>query len=129
MDGTSPLHFSNAPVGNYYVAIRHRNHLGFRTNAAIALSGTTTSLNFTNNSVATYGTNALKEVSTGVYAMFSGDANRDGEVNAFDLNLFWKLQNSNLGYNAPDFNLDGEVNAFDLNFHWKLNNSRIQQLD
>jgi hypothetical protein len=129
MDGVSPLHFSNASSGNYYIAIRHRNHLGFRTNSAIALSGAPAVLDFTDNSIVTFGANALKQVTSGVYAMYAGDANLDGEVNAFDLNVFWKLQNSLLGYRKPDFNLDGEVNASDLNAHWKINNSRIQQLD
>jgi hypothetical protein len=129
VDGISPLSFKLANPDNYYVAIRHRNHLGFRTNVSIALSTTAASLNFTNNSVATFGTNALKQISTGVYGMYSGDANRDGEVNAFDLNAHWKVQNSQLGYLGADFNLDGEVNAFDLNAHWKVNNSIVQQLD
>lgn len=129
VDGISPLSFKLANPDNYYVAVRHRNHLGFRTNVSIALSTTAASLNFTNNSVATFGTNALKQISTGVYGMYSGDANRDGEVNAFDLNAHWKVQNSQLGYLGADFNLDGEVNAFDLNAHWKVNNSIVQQLD
>ncbi|MGB4959678.1 MAG: dockerin type I domain-containing protein, partial [Saprospiraceae bacterium] len=129
MDGVSPLHFSNAISGNYYIAIRHRNHLGFRTNSSIALSGFPAVLDFTDNSIVTFGTNALKQITPGVYAMYAGDANLDGEVNAFDLNALWKLQNSLLGYRKADFNLDGEVNAFDLNTLWKVNNSRIQQLD
>jgi photosystem II stability/assembly factor-like uncharacterized protein len=129
MDGVSALHFSNAPSGNYYVAIRHRNHLGFRTNASIALSGTATNLNFTNNTVPTFGTNALKEITSGVYGMYSGDANGDGEINAVDFNLNWKVQNAQLGYKKSDLNLDGEVNAVDLLNHWQINNSKIQQLD
>lgn len=129
MDGVSPLHFSNAPADNYYIAFRHRNHLGFRTNATISLSGTVTNLDFTTNAISTFGMEAIKQIHTGVYGMYSGDANRDGEVNAFDLNAHWKLQNSLYGYRGPDFNLDGEVNSFDLNSHWNVNNSRVQQLD
>ncbi len=132
MDGLSPLHFSNAPADNYYVAVRHRSHLGFRTLNSIALSTTPASLNFTNNSVPTFGTGALNLLAPGIYGMYSGDANRDGQVNAVDLNAYWQLQNGNPFFylsTAADFNLDGAINAVDLNAHWVLNNSFIQQLD
>jgi len=129
MDGVSPLHFSNAPSDDYYVSIRHRNHLGFRTKNTVTLSGTTTNLNFTDNSVMIFGTGALKLLTTGVYGMYAGDANGDGEINAVDNNLFWRVQNSQVGYKSADFNLDGEVNAVDRNNYWKVNNSKIQQLE
>ncbi|MGB4960982.1 MAG: dockerin type I repeat-containing protein, partial [Saprospiraceae bacterium] len=132
MDGVSLLHFSNAVSGNYYVAVRHRNHLGFRTLDAIALGASSTPLNFSTNSVPTYGTNALKSLGSGKYGMYAGDANGDGQVNAADLNDQWKGQNGN-AFNylttRADFNMDGVINASDLNDHWKPNNSRAQQLD
>ena len=129
MDGVSPLQFSNAPSDNYYVAIRHRNHLGFRTTNPISISGTAATLNFTDNSTPIYGVDPLKQLSMGVYGMYSGDANLDGEINAVDYNMHWRPNNSQIGYNAPDFNLDGEINAVDVNAHWRINNSRVQQLD
>lgn len=132
MDGDSPLHFSNAPSDNYYVAVRHRNHLGFRTNFTTALGSSSLNLNFTNGSIPIYGFNALKEVTAGVYAMYSGDANGDGQVNAVDLNAHWHGQNGNpFNYltTRADFNLDGAINSVDLNLYWHPNNSRIQQLD
>lgn len=45
-DGVSPLTLI-AASGNYYVAVRHRNHLGVMTATTRALSGTTTSVDFT----------------------------------------------------------------------------------
>ena len=83
-------------------------------------------------SVPTFGTGALNLLAPGIYGMYSGDANRDGQVNAVDLNAHWQLQNGNpFSYltTAADFNLDGAINAVDLNAHWQLNNSFIQQLD
>ncbi len=38
MDGVSAVCFPNIGVGNYYVAIRHRNHLSVMTNTAITLN-------------------------------------------------------------------------------------------
>lgn len=131
VDGVSALQFPQVPADNYYIAIRHRNHFGFRTAGTVALSAANTTLNFTNNSVALYGTNPLKNIG-GVYVMYSGDANRDGVVNAVDRNAFWRLQNGgafNYLTSSADFNLDGTVNAIDRNAHWRINNSLVQQLD
>lgn len=134
MDGVSYLNFSQVPPDNYYVAVRHRNHLGFRTGNAIALSSATTTLNFTNNTVTLYGSgigNPLKNIS-GVYVMYAGDANRDGVINAVDRNANWRPQNGgtyNYLTSTADFNLDGTVNAVDRNAYWRINNSVVQWLD
>lgn len=130
-DGVSPLYMTQVPPDQYYIALRHRNHFGFRTAGTYALSATPTVLNFTNNTVPLYGSNPLKNLS-GVYVMYSADANRDGVVNAVDRNAHWRLQNGGV-YNyltsTADFNLDGTVNAIDRNAHWRVNNSLVQQLD
>ncbi|HRH37693.1 MAG TPA: M36 family metallopeptidase, partial [Flavobacteriales bacterium] len=54
-DGTSPVSFL-AAAGNYYVAARHRNHLGAMTLGTVALSATSTAVDF--STMATYGTEA-----------------------------------------------------------------------
>lgn len=62
-DGTSALSFG-VGAANYYVVVRHRNHLGAMTASAIALSGTATTVNFKGTGLATYGTNAEKTIGT-----------------------------------------------------------------
>ena len=59
VDGTSPVSFAEQP-GNYFVAVRHRNHLGCITAQAITLNGTATTVDFTSLATATYGTDARK---------------------------------------------------------------------
>ncbi|MBD2705338.1 tandem-95 repeat protein [Spirosoma sp. BT702] len=54
VDGVSSLTFNQALTGNYYVAIRHRNHLGVMTQAALALSPTPVTIDFRNTSTPTY---------------------------------------------------------------------------
>ncbi len=61
-DGVSPLTFNNAP-GTYNVALRHRNHLGVMTGIATALGLSSTPLDLSLASTATYGTAARKSVS------------------------------------------------------------------
>ena len=61
MDGSSPLTF-NVPPGNYYVVLRHRNHLGVMTASPIALTATATTVDFRSASLSTYGTNARRTI-------------------------------------------------------------------
>lgn len=47
VDGSSPLFFTGIGEGNYYVAVRHRNHLGVMTQNAVALSLSGPNIDFT----------------------------------------------------------------------------------
>jgi hypothetical protein len=137
IDGTSAVNFPTAPADNYYIALRHRNHLGFRPLNTVALATIPITLNFTNNSIPLYGVRpALKAVTlpttptaTTVYVMYAGDANHNGVINSVDKNSFWREQNGFINYLSADFNLSGSVNAVDKNGVWLSNNSVIQQLD
>ncbi|WP_435355912.1 hypothetical protein [Emticicia sp. SJ17W-69] len=71
-DGSTPLKFATAS-GNYYVAIRHRNHIGVMAQNPIALNTTAQTIDFTLPSTATYGTNGQKTVGS-VKAMWAGNA-------------------------------------------------------
>jgi uncharacterized repeat protein (TIGR01451 family) len=46
-DGVSPLTFAGVSAGNYYVVVKHRNHLGVMTANALSLSATLTAVDFT----------------------------------------------------------------------------------
>ncbi len=133
MDGVSPVSFPNGVSGLYYVAVRYRNHLGFRTANKISLSNTATNLNFTNNSVPLHGTSPLTSVwylSNNHYIMVPGDANFDGSIDSSDDGVF---QQSNGSFNnyvdlITDYNLDGSVDGADSAL-WELNNGKYQELD
>ena len=79
VDGVSPLTMLITP-GNYFVSVKHRNHLGIMSNSAIALSGTLTTVNFADGSVSTYGSNAQTALGMPVstIGMWAGDANGEG---------------------------------------------------
>jgi hypothetical protein len=62
-DGVSPLEFIALP-GDYYVAVRHRDHLGAMTAAPLALSATAAALDLTVGTTSTYGTGATKTIGT-----------------------------------------------------------------
>jgi hypothetical protein len=82
-DGTSPLQF-NVPADNYYISVKHRNHLGIMGASSIALSSTNTVVDFTDGSRSLYLaasnnnpsplTGATK-IMGGKYAMYAGNCN------------------------------------------------------
>ncbi|MFZ4545390.1 MAG: T9SS C-terminal target domain-containing protein [Saprospiraceae bacterium] len=124
-DGVSAVKFDAAPAGNYYIAVRHRNHLGFRTANQYALSGAVTTLDFSNNTIPLFGLTPLGLSNT----MIGGAANADGSIDALD-SLFWETQNGlfdDYTKNA-DYNIDGSVDALD-SILWETNNGKFQELD
>lgn len=128
-DGTTPIGFNNVSTGSYYITVRHRNHIGFRTQNPIILGSISPMLDFTNNSIPLYGTTPLLALSTSISAMNGGDANADGSIDAFDT-INWESQNGLFDdyHNHADYNLDGSVDAFD-SIIWELNNGKFQELD
>ncbi|WP_298893797.1 matrixin family metalloprotease [uncultured Psychroserpens sp.] len=127
LDGVSNLRFNIAP-DNYYVVIKHRNHLGIMTSNTIALSSTVTAIDFTDaNNPTTYGTNAQTTfgMPSGVVAMWAGDVNGDAIVQYSgtnpdvpdilssvlnDVGNFLNLPTYSIsGYLVDDVNMDGNI--------------------
>jgi hypothetical protein len=54
MDGTSPVYFANTTPDNYYLVVKHRNHLGVMSAGLFNLTLTTTSVDFTNISASLF---------------------------------------------------------------------------
>ncbi|WP_298515794.1 BspA family leucine-rich repeat surface protein [uncultured Kordia sp.] len=81
VDGISSVSIK-MPEGEYFIAIKHRNHLGIMTANAYFLSDVTTQLNFKNGDIITNGTNALTSFGTpsGNLAMWAGNANGDAII-------------------------------------------------
>ena len=116
-------------AGNYYIIVRHRNHLGVQSANAIALgsAANTTLYDFTTGQGQAYGVNPMKILVVGTYGLFTGDANTDLRVNASDLAL-WSASNGLLGLYGADFDLSSRVNATDVVSYWVQNNGLISQI-
>ncbi len=117
MDGSSPVTFARTG-DQYYLAVRHRNHLGAMTANAIALSNAPVLIDFTAPTTSTYGTNATKSVNA-VQVLWAGNTVRDGALkytgsgNDRDA-LLVKVggntpNNTSIGYAVTDVNMDGTV--------------------
>lgn len=114
--------------GNYYVVIKHRNHLGIMTANTVALSKTPAIVDFTiaNNQI-TFGSNAQTTfgMPSGIVAMWAGNANEDSVVQYSGTspdtpNILSLVLNDPgnflnfptfavMGYNTNDVNLDGII--------------------
>jgi hypothetical protein len=118
VDGLRDLEFNVATAGNYYIVIRHRNHLAVMSAAAVTLPNAS-AYDFTLGQGQAYdGTTPMKDL-TGAFGMWAGDANGDGIVKFSGPSndqsvLIGVLGTANLGmsksgYYGSDLNLDGQV--------------------
>ncbi|MEM6686447.1 MAG: BspA family leucine-rich repeat surface protein, partial [Bacteroidota bacterium] len=78
VDGSTAVEF-NVESRNYYVVIKHRNHLGIMSASSIALSATETIVDFRDGSTVTFGSNAQTSfgMPSGVVGMGAGNVNDD----------------------------------------------------
>jgi hypothetical protein len=72
--GSTTLHFPRITAGNYYVSVRHRNHLGIITASPISLDNTEKLVDFTLSTTAVQG-NQARYLSGTLALMWSGDIN------------------------------------------------------
>jgi hypothetical protein len=116
-DGVSPVLFT-APVNQYHVAVRHRNHLGAMTSQPVLLSREALPLDFSNSGLVTWGVEARKSIN-GTMVLWAGNSAVDGilkytgDGNDRDPVLVRiggsVPTNMAQGYEATDINLNGEV--------------------
>ncbi len=121
VDVSSPVSFDEASEGNYYVVVKHRNHLGCMTASPIALSSTTTTVDFMAASQIVYGGASRTELAIGKWGCYAADADGSGAVNASDRSMTWNDRNRS-GYLNTDCNLDGSTNATDRSSAWNNRN-------
>ncbi|WP_420572893.1 hypothetical protein [Kordia sp.] len=127
-DGISPVIFNRLPT-NYFIAVKHRSHLGIMTNTAINLmTDTPAIIDFTDASnQITFGTNAQTSfgMPAGKVGMWAGNVNGDTIIQYSgttpdtptilstvlnDAGNFLNLPTYTLsGYNSEDLSMDGII--------------------
>jgi hypothetical protein len=141
VDGASPV-VLNVPAGNdYYVAVKHRNHLGVMTGTAVtATAGATAVVDFTtmaNGAAAgagsagqSWGSLAQRDLTGGKFGMVSGNTDSDTRITPLDY-VTWTNQNGKrmvtVGYLTVlvDSDMDGRVTPLDYVI-WTKNNGKRQ---
>jgi hypothetical protein len=116
-NGTVELRFANAPNGNYYIAVKHRNSIETWSASAIALSQTTpVNYDLASTSSQAFGNNIIQVDASPVrFAIYSGDVNQDGTVDATDVSTIDNdASNFVSGYVVTDLTGDNFVDGTDF---------------
>ncbi len=115
--GSTTLKFGTAPDGNYYIAVKHRNALETWSSGPLAFSRTTpANYNLSASSSQAYGSNMIQIDSSPLrFALYSGDVNQDGTVDATDLSAIDNdATNFVSGYVVTDLTGDDFVDGTDF---------------
>jgi len=109
-----------------YIVIEHRNHIGVMSPTKIPIIANQLSFDFrTSDSYRDQTSFGQKQIPTGAWAMFAGDADQS-DLPSFDIKgtdkTIWFDNNGVFDYYiSPDFNLDGDINGQDKSL-WFENN-------
>lgn len=129
VDGTSAINIPNLSTDSFFVAIKHRNHIGIITTDFQEITPLATAYDFTTNINQTLGgTNGIASTGDGYFAMFSGDVDRNGQVQTSDGSALI-LNIGSSGYLPGDLDLNGQVQNTDLNNHQIPNRGRGVQFN
>lgn len=122
--GNPYISFKNLPANDYYVVVRHRNHLGIMTNTSITLasqpplSSNPVMVDFTSTIAPVSGMMNiayLKPPTQNNYFMFVGDVDSNGKITVSDRNKIQINKNSNMDYYVWDIDFNLRVNISDIN--------------
>lgn len=109
--------FPNAPVGNYYIVLNHRNCIETWSASAIYMDQENpTNYIFTTAASQAYGSN-MKQIDTSPvrFGIYSGDENQDGTIDVGDLiDIYNDALAGQSGYVSTDINGDDFVDVSDL---------------
>lgn len=112
-NGISLPTFTADPNGSYYVAVRHRNHLGVMTAQPVDFS-TSPFIDFSSPTTAAYGTNARKS-NGGVMCLWPGDVSFDGVVRYTGSDNDRDLILGSIGGTVPTNTISGLYSTRDVN--------------
>ncbi len=123
-NGIAVATFPNAAAGSYYLVVKYKNAIETWSATPQSVGLTPLAYDFTNAASKAYGNN-MKQVSAGVYAIYSGDINLDSNIDNLDYSA-WEEDANNLmsGYFATDLNGDGNVDNLDYSI-WETNSNNF----
>jgi len=124
-DGTIGKITLEVGEGDYYIVIKHRNHLAVMSAGALHLIPESSTLHdFSAGSGRFYGTGGAKEVKSGVWGMWAGDVNQDKQITTMDYTSWYNSARAGeSGYKDTDVNMDVQVTTMDYTAWY--NNARV----
>ncbi len=129
LDGESLLALSSIFPGDYYIVVKHRNHLAIMSSTAVPLEQNTVLYDFTNAQSKSHfdpliGTIQNKDLNSdgNFWGLLGGDGDADGNVFPSDLYLHYVNQaNLQNGYYSADWDMDTNVFPSDLFYIYSPN--------
>jgi hypothetical protein len=125
LNGSDPVAFFVSTDVEYYLVVKHRNHLPIMSSISIPLSVSTQLYNFTTGQNKAYGIDPMKDLGGGIYGLIAADTDGSGTVNATDRSNAWNQRNFS-GYFGTDVDLSGTVNVTDRSVVWNNRNLSTQ---
>ncbi len=134
IDIVEPCVADPALIGDFYIVIEHRNHLGMMSPQKVAVVNNQITYDF--RAANSYINNGIgfgqKELTPGVWGMYGADIDQAADPNSYDINSIdkvqWVEENGIFDvYLHGDLNLDGDVNALDKIF-WESNNGTFSSV-
>lgn len=124
-DGT-PISFEMLSAGEeYYICLRHRNHLDVLSASPIVAEP---GMLYNFASGLAYGEEQLKSSGDGYMLLHAGDFNQDGVIQSDDYDV-WKISPAELDvYEEADANLDGTIQTTDID-EWFVNKAKIGSVE
>ena len=116
-NGSAVLKFGTASDGNYYFTVKHRNALETWSSVPLAFSRTTpANYSLSTSASQAFGSNMIQvDASPLRFAVYSGDVNKDGTIDATDLALIDNdAANFVTGYVITDLTGDNFVDGTDF---------------
>lgn len=115
LSGSEGIYF-DISAGNYYVIIRHRNHLDVVSNEAISLPNTL-SIDFTQaDNVMGSNSQLIDALGDGsLFTLINTDLNGDGVISVYDFNYYLEELSTINTYVSSDCTFDGHVTVSDFN--------------
>ncbi len=125
-NGDVSVQFTDAPSGQYRVAVDHRNHIGAMSAGTIDLTGATAAFDFSVLGAAeSEAQRPPMKDKNGVQLMFAADGRDLSQVTAPDFNLWLRDTKAVLtGYVQSDYNMNSQVTATDFNL-WLVNTKAV----
>ena len=116
MDGQSQvLGITGCSPGSYQIEVKHRNHVAVASRHLVSVDERTPSLfDFSADSSFYKENGTACEVESGIWGLWSGDMDQDGEVTDLDFDGWQNAaREGQRGYLPQDFNFDGDITTAD----------------
>jgi len=139
VDGVSPVTFTGFTADDYYVAVRHRNHMGIMTASTVALTEIPVTVDFTVSSTAIYqrsdvigSPHGRVELETGIFGLWAGNYDNttdfagtqamiyNGTNSDLDAVFFYVLLNPGNTTSAPNYIVQDVYNRNDGNMDGRV---------